>query len=93
MGEAEELRGTGIIVSTLCPGFTESEFQRRANIKLGPRSLNMMSAESVARAAYDGCMSDKPIVIPGIINKVTSFIARRLPARFTAKIVRRINGR
>jgi uncharacterized protein len=92
-GLAEELRGTGVTVTTLCPGFTQTEFQQRANIQLGPRTLNMMSAAAVARSGYDSCRNGKAIVIPGAINKVTSFVARRLPARLTAMIVRRINGR
>jgi short-subunit dehydrogenase len=90
---AEELRGSGVSVTALCPGFTESEFARRAAMKLGPRGWAMMSAESVARAGYQGCMQGKAIVVPGVMNKVTSFISRRLPARLTARMVRRINGR
>jgi short-subunit dehydrogenase len=90
---AEELRDTEVTVTTLCPGFTQTEFQQRANIQPGPRALNMMSAAAVARAGYDSCVNGKAIVIPGAINKVTSFVARRLPARLTATIVRRINGR
>ena len=90
---AEELRGTGVSVTTLCPGFTKSEFHRRAQMKLGPRGLGMMSAESVAQAGYQGCIRGKVIVVPGLMNKATSFVSRRLPAHFTARIVRRINGR
>jgi short-subunit dehydrogenase len=90
---AEELRGTGVSITTLCPGFTESEFHRRAKMKLGPRALAMMPAQAVARAGYEGCMKGKAIVVPGLANKVTSFVSRRLPARLTAKVVRRINGR
>src|SRR2546430_3803945 len=62
---AEELRGTGVSVTTLCPGFTESEFHRRAQMKLGPRAFGMMSAESVSRAGYHGCMKGDAMVIPG----------------------------
>jgi short-subunit dehydrogenase len=90
---AEELSGTGVSVTTLCPGFTASEFHRRAQMKLGARTLGMMSAASVARAGYQGCARGKPIVTPGMLNKLTSFVSRRLPARFTARLVRRINGR
>src|SRR4051794_10643898 len=90
---AEELRGSGVSVTTLCPGFTESEFHRRAQMKLGPRAFGMMSAESVARAGYRGCMRGDAIMVPGVMNKVMSFMSRRLPARFTARMVRRINGR
>jgi short-subunit dehydrogenase len=90
---AEELRGSGVSVTTLCPGFTESEFLRRAQMKLGPHGLGMMSAESVARAGYQGCMKRDAIVVPGVMNKLTSFMSRRMPARFAARVVRRINGR
>jgi short-subunit dehydrogenase len=89
---AEELRGSGVSVTTLCPGPTETQFQGRAKMKRAPKMLGMMSAEAVARAGYEGCMKGKGIVIPGLTNKMTSAISRRLPPHFTARMVRRING-
>jgi short-subunit dehydrogenase len=53
----------------------------------------MMSAEQVARSGFEGLMKGKKIVIPGAMNRIRSGIARGLPATFTAKIVRRMNGR
>lgn len=89
---AQELDGTGITVTTLCPGFTRTEFHERANIKR-PASLKMMSAQEVARAGFDGLMKGKRIVIPGAMNRIRSVFARGLPAPLTARIVRRMNGR
>ncbi len=89
---AEELAGTGITVTTLCPGFTRTEFHERAGIKRSP-SLKMMSAEEVARTGFEGLIKGKGIVIPGAKNRIRSVFARGLPARFTGKIVRRMNGR
>jgi short-subunit dehydrogenase len=53
----------------------------------------MMSAQEVARIGYRSLMNGKQIVIPGWRNKITATVSRRLPATFTAKIVRRMNGR
>jgi hypothetical protein len=89
---AEEFAGTGITVTTLCPGFTRTEFHERAGIKRAP-SLKMMSAQAVARAGFEGLMKGKRIVIPGAMNRIRSVIARGAPAELTAKIVRRMNAR
>lgn len=90
---AEELAGTGISVTTLCPGFTKTEFHERAGFQRSSRWLPMMSAHDVARIGYRGLMSGKRIVIPGLRNKLTAAVSRRLPATFTARIVRRMNAR
>lgn len=90
---AEELAGTGITVTTLCPGFTRTEFHERAGFKRSSRLLRMMSAQDVARIGYDGLMNGKRIVIPGFTNKMTAGISRRLSPIFTARIVRRMNDR
>jgi short-subunit dehydrogenase len=90
---AEELAGSGITVTTLCPGFTKTEFHERAGMQRSSRSFPMMSAQEVARIAYQGLMNGKRIVIPGWRNKITAAVSRRLPVSFTAKIVRRMNGR
>jgi short-subunit dehydrogenase len=90
---AEELAGSGITVTTLCPGFTKTEFHERAGMQRSSRSFPMMSAQEVARIGYLGLMSGKRVVIPGWRNKITAAVSRRLPVSLTAKIVRRMNGK
>jgi uncharacterized protein len=90
---AEELAGTGITVTTLCPGFTKTEFHERAGFQRSSKWLSMMSAQEVAQIGYRGLMNDKRVVIPGLRNKLTAAVSRRLPATFTARIVRRMNAR
>ncbi len=89
---AEELSGTGITVTTLCPGGTYTEFHVRAGGKRHiSRRLPMMEAKEVAKAGYRGLMQGRRIVIPGAVNQITSTFAKWMPTRFITKVVRKIN--
>lgn len=89
---AEELNGTGVTVTALCPGPTRTGFQSRARmgeVSLATgKTLRMMSSETVAQAGYDGLMRGKTIVIPGLMNKTLAFSVRLSPRKLTAKIAR-----
>jgi len=84
---AEELRDIGVTVTTLCPGITRTEFFERARIRMKP-ALPMMDARKVAEIGYRGLMKGKRVVIPGVINKIGSALAKRAPARLATAIVR-----
>jgi short-subunit dehydrogenase len=56
------------------------------------RNVPMMDARKVAEIGYRGMMRGQRVVIPGVLNKVMSAVARRAPARWTAAAVRRIHG-
>lgn len=87
---AEELDGSGVSVTTLCPGTTYTEFFERGNF--GPvRAPFTMSAKDVAVAGYRGLMAGKRVVIPGATNKIASFLAKRLPLAMTTAVVRRLH--
>ncbi len=86
---ADELAGTGITVTALCPGMTRTEFFERAHVR--PRGWVMMDAGKVAELGYRGTVSGRRVVIPGLLNQVASFFARRMPPRLTSAIVRRIH--
>jgi short-subunit dehydrogenase len=90
---AEELAGTGVTVTTFCPGGTRTEFFARAGMENAVRRLPLMSAEKVARIGYRGFMKGKRIVIPGTLNRLMSPAAKAMPSIWTAKIVRKLNGR
>jgi hypothetical protein len=89
-----ELKGTGVSVTALCPGPTVTEFHRRAGIKLikffGGRVTMAMSADKVARKGYRALMRGKPVVIPGIFNKMQVFSLRFLPRRAVTGILRAV---
>jgi len=77
---AEEVRGTGVSVTALCPGLTKTGFQRRAGLQ-GVRMVrgSMMDAATVARIGYRGLLRGKRVVIPGWSNKLMALAARWSP--------------
>jgi uncharacterized protein len=69
-----ELRGTGVQVQALCPGFTVTEFHdqpgfegfKRSHL---PASL-WMSSEAVVQASLQGLTQGQEMVIPGLLNRL-----------------------
>ncbi|HEY1719761.1 MAG TPA: SDR family oxidoreductase [Magnetospirillaceae bacterium] len=85
LGEAInfELRGTGVTLSVLCPGGTETEFAKVANsteMKLHKNPLvpSMTSAE-VARQGYAALKSGRTVLVTGWFNKTGAFLNRITP--------------
>lgn len=89
---ANELKGTGVTVTTLCPGPTETGFQKRGNVgasKLAEgKILRLMDAASVARKGYDEMMKGKTLVIPGILNRIVAITAQIVPRKVATQIAR-----
>jgi len=87
---AEELRGTGVTVTALCPGATETGFQKRANVEdtILYSPWKMMDAGTVARIGYRGMMKGKPVVITGWLNKLMIFSTRFGPRKYVARLTR-----
>ena len=87
---AEELRGTGVTVTALCPGPTATGFQKNAN--MGTEALlklmKPVSSMEVARAGYRGLMRGQRVVIPGLKNKLGVQSLRFSPRALTTRIVR-----
>jgi uncharacterized protein len=87
----EELKGTGVSVTVICPGTTQSDFRVRAGIeeKNKPRGV---TAESVARIAVRQTLRGKHLVVPGFANRLFVFFTRRLPVGIVPRLVRYINN-
>lgn len=89
---SEELKGSGVTVTVLCPGPTTTKFQKEANLgksKLFKSSL-VMDAQIVAQIGYDGMNQEKVIVIPGFSNWLFSILVRFIPRALTRKLIMRI---
>jgi hypothetical protein len=85
----EELKGTGVTVTTLCPGATVTGFAERANMNSSKLFLKgAMQSKPVAEEGYRAMMSGKPLVITGLRNKLMTFSERFAPRSWVRKIVR-----
>jgi len=85
-----ELRGSGVTVTLLSPGVTETGFVSRSN--MGDAAIAkgaLMDAQSVARAGYDAMMAGKLNVIPGLKNQILALGSKTMPSR---EILLRISG-
>ena len=89
---AEELRGTGVTVTALCPGITATNMLKQAagaNDKL--RKLPdfvVGDVQQVAEMAFKACMAGDAICVPGVINQAAMIASRSTPKW----LVRRIGG-
>lgn len=89
-----ELEGTGVTVTTLCPGASATGFEKSANLeksKLFKRKLQ--TAEEVARFGYKHLMRGDATVIPGFSNRFAAWMIRFVPRKMAVKIVRNIQGK
>ena len=83
----EELKGTGVAVSVLAPGFTHTEFQARADFD--PKSVPgflWQEAEPVARAGLDGLAKNRAVIVPGAMNKVAAGLSSVAPFSVTRRV-------
>jgi uncharacterized protein len=95
---ANELEGTGVTVTVLCPGPTESGFQERAAMqdsKLVQKSgmMRMMTSEEVAAQGYQATKRGQVVVIPGFANQMGTLLPRFLPRKAVTGIIRSMQER
>ena len=92
-GLSEELLGTGVKVSVICPGPVDTPFIEKAKIKKAGAAKNfVMTAEAVAKIGYEGFKKGKTLIIPGYKNKLLLQLLRIAPRRLVAKIIKRSNS-
>jgi Short-chain dehydrogenases of various substrate specificities len=90
---AAELEGTGVTVTTLCPGPTKTNFDQRARLgvsKLFKRRFLMADASTVAAAGYRGMMAGQTLVIPGWSNKLLVQGQRLAPRKLVVRVTRKL---
>jgi hypothetical protein len=89
---AEELRGSGVTVTVLCPGATQSDFFNRADMsevrlaKMG----RLPTARSVAEEGWRAMRAGRRVTITGATNRAFALAARLLPRRAVTAIADRV---
>lgn len=89
---ANELKGTGVTVTALCPGPTKTSFQKTVSTDSSDNKItfNMASAKAVAAYGYKSMLNGKTYAIPGRFNKFLAILPRIVSRDAAAAIVRRI---
>jgi hypothetical protein len=87
-GLAAEVAGQGVVVTTLCPGPTESEFFQVSRSRVSGR--RRQSAEEVAHLGIRGLERGKLTVIPNFAGLAGTMLARFLPVGFVVRTIERI---
>ena len=91
---ANELKGSGVTVTCLCPGATSTKFAGRAKMEESRLfKMGVMRSEDVARAGYKGMMARKGMVIPGVLNKTIAMSVRFSPRKMVTAISRSLQER
>lgn len=88
----EELRGTGVRVTNLCPGPTESNFSQVARShRIRESQAKKMTSAEVAKIGHDDFRAGVHISLPGFSNKLIALAPKMLPRGTVRRIVGRYN--
>lgn len=92
MSLAAELRGTGVTITTLHPGFTRTEFQERSGYSAShlPAVL-WQTADDVAADALEAARDGRAYVVSGLPNRVVAGMVGLVPRGVLARIVRTLS--
>jgi short-subunit dehydrogenase len=92
-----ELKNTGVTVTAISPGTTSTEFHKRAGLDrsglMRHGMMKAMSPRSVAEIGFRAMMAGKPIVIPGLMNRILAGLSKCSPMMLSAKVAGRLNAK
>jgi uncharacterized protein len=89
----EEAKPHGVTVTALCPGPTATEFAEHADLEMSRLfKFGAMPADEVARLGVDGYEAGKPVVIPGVSNRLGAWGAQLAPRALVRRIAGKLQG-
>ncbi|HEX4146227.1 MAG TPA: SDR family oxidoreductase [Pirellulales bacterium] len=83
-----ELRGTGVTVTTLCPGVTQSGFFDSAHMNESGlvKNFKLPTADEVAQAGYRAMQRGRGVYVAGLLNRLVVFGVRFVPRGLVTRI-------
>lgn len=89
---ANEMADQGVTVTTLCPGPTESGFEKAAALEESGlfKKQKIATSRSVAEFGYKAMMKGKTVAIPGVMNWILTKLILLVPRGLVVKAVRKI---
>jgi short-subunit dehydrogenase len=88
---AEELQGSGVTVTAVCPGAVRSELQQRAGMThVRLLRSGVLEASRVAEYAYRAMMAGKRLAIPDLRTQIQVFLVRFLPRAWAVRMAGRM---
>jgi hypothetical protein len=85
---AEELEGSGVTITALCPGPTHTRFADRAAMTNAPHFKTAMAADIVARIGINALLAGRRVRVAGTKNSLMAFSVRFAPRRTVARIAK-----
>ena len=89
---AEEVVGTGVVVTALCPGPTETAFADAARMKDSLLfRMNRMSGRTVAEIGHRAFRQGRALAVPGLRNRMLAFCVRFSPRWMVRRVAATLN--
>ncbi|HET9255246.1 MAG TPA: SDR family oxidoreductase [Pseudonocardiaceae bacterium] len=88
---AQELHGTGVTATALCPGATATEFAAAAEMGSAALFKGVMAAAPVARYGYRAMLAGKTVAVPGVTMKLALQSLRVSPRWLARRLAGRLN--
>ena len=85
---SNEVKDKNISISVLCPGQTNTNFQKNVSSKKNRINFSSSCPEKVAKYGYNSLKNNITVSVPGYLNKLIVFLNRILPRTSSVNIVR-----
>lgn len=91
---AEEVRGSGVKITCLVPGSTETAFfdSHLMNGFFPPR-VGRMASKVVARMGFEAFKAGKPLYVAGLKNRIQVFLSRLAPRALVIRTAKAVMSR